>query len=179
MKPISGDRDSTAVRVAVRRLVAILGRAEDVYAGFLLLVICTATAAQVVCRFILQAPLAWSDELSTYAFIWFTLLGAAIGVREGAHLGVDALTRILPERFKFMLTGVVFLLVQIFLVCLIILGIELVIRIGDQRSSALQLLIAWVYLSLPVSAALMLLHTLPQCLRLAQELRVTARRMKG
>ncbi len=51
--------------------------------------------------------------------------------------------------------------VQIFLLCLLKFGVDLLIRIGDQRSSGLQIQIFWVYLALPVSAVLMLVHSVP------------------
>jgi TRAP-type C4-dicarboxylate transport system permease small subunit len=34
--------------------------------------------------------LAWANELSTYMFVWVAKFGAALGVRTGIHVGVDA-----------------------------------------------------------------------------------------
>jgi C4-dicarboxylate transporter DctQ subunit len=146
---------------------------EDTAVGALIVLICTVTAAQVFFRFILKAPLSWADELGTFSFVWFALLGSAIAVRENAHLGVDALTRTLPPRCRGALAMVSLCLIQLFLLCLVKYGIDLMIRIGDQRSSGLQIQIFWVYLSLPVSAALMLVHTLPDLRRLVTALRVS------
>jgi TRAP-type C4-dicarboxylate transport system permease small subunit len=58
------------------------------------------------------------------------------------------------------------LLIQLFLVSLLAYGIQLMLRIGDQRSSGMQIQIFWVYLALPVSAGLMLLHSFPEVARL-------------
>ncbi len=143
-----------------------LRAAENALVVVLLAVICSVTAAQVVFRFILKAPLAWSDELATFSFVWFALVGAAIGVRERAHIGVDALARALPPRAQHALALGTLILIQLFIVCLIAYGMQLMIRIGDQRSSGMQVHIFWVYLALPVSGGLMLLHSLPQMTRL-------------
>jgi TRAP-type transport system small permease protein len=147
-----------------------LRKLENASVGVLMVVICLVTAAQVFFRFVLKTPLSWSDELGTFSFVWFALLGAAIGVRERAHIGVDALTRSLPPRARIVLALGSLILIQLFLVCLVAFGIQLMLRIGDQRSSGLQVHIFWVYLSLPVSAGLMLFHTLPEVRRLRSEL---------
>jgi len=147
------------VPLAIVRMVRAL---ENGAVTVLLAVVCLVTALQVVCRFILKMPLAWSDELGTFSFVWFALLGAAVAVREKAHIGVDAVTRLLPARHQSLIALGTLFLVQLFLVCLAKFGIDLLLRIGDQRSSGLQIEIFWLYLSLPVSAALMFLHTLPE-----------------
>jgi TRAP-type C4-dicarboxylate transport system permease small subunit len=161
----------------MRTLLALargLRLVEDAAVGTLLVLVCAVTAAQVVFRFILQSPLSWSDELGTFSFVWFALLGAAIAVRENAHIGVDALTRTLPPRCRAGCAVGSLLLIQLFLLCLVKYGLDLMTRIGDQRSSGLQIQIFWVYLSLPVSAALMLVHTLPTMGKLASALRGSA-----
>jgi TRAP-type transport system small permease protein len=144
---------------------------ENAVVGALLILVCSVTATQVVFRFVLKAPLAWSDELATFSFVWFALLGAALAVRENAHIGVDALVRLLPKQYRGLIAIGSLLLIQAFLGCLIKFGMDLMQRIGDQRSAGLQVKIFWVYLSLPVSAALMLLHTLPELRRLVSDLR--------
>ncbi|MBI4573015.1 MAG: TRAP transporter small permease [candidate division NC10 bacterium] len=160
------------------RLVAGLARAlrtlENSAVAVLLGLVCAVTATQVVFRFVLKAPLAWSDELGTFSFVWFALLGGAIGVREGAHIGVDALVRVIPTRHRIRISLGSLVLVQVFLACLIKLGLDLLLRIGDQRSSGLQIQIFWVYLALPLSATLMLLHTLPAMQNLCREARAEA-----
>jgi TRAP-type transport system small permease protein len=153
----------------LRAASAVIRRVENGAAVVLLAVICSVTAAQVVFRFILKAPLAWSDELATFSFVWFALLGAAIGVRERAHIGVDVLVRSLPPRVQRTLGFGGLAMIQLFLVCLLVYGIQLMLRIGDQRSSGMQIHIFWVYLALPVSGGLMLLHTLPHMARLVSD----------
>lgn len=50
----------------------------------------------VVLRYGFNSGIDVSDELSRYAFIWLTYLGAMLAMREGGHLGVDTLIRHLP-----------------------------------------------------------------------------------
>ena len=130
----------------------------------------------MVFRFILKMPLAWSDELATFSFVWFALLGSAVAMREKAHIGVDAFVRVLPALYRTVIAVGGLFLVQFFLGCLIKFGIDLLRRIGDQRSAGLQIEMFWVYLSLPVSATLMLVHTLPEMGRLLSDFRANSTR---
>lgn len=50
----------------------------------------------VVLRYGFNSGIDISDELSRYAFIWLTYLGAMVTMREGGHLGVDTLVKHLP-----------------------------------------------------------------------------------
>jgi len=50
----------------------------------------------VVMRYAFNSGIVISEEMSRYAFIWLTYLGAMIAMREKGHLGVDTLVRKLP-----------------------------------------------------------------------------------
>jgi TRAP-type transport system small permease protein len=50
----------------------------------------------VVMRYVFNSGILISEEMSRYAFIWLTYLGAMIAMREGGHLGVDTLVKKLP-----------------------------------------------------------------------------------
>jgi TRAP-type C4-dicarboxylate transport system permease small subunit len=44
---------------------------------------------QVFTRFILNNPSSWTEELAIFLLIWVALLGAAVALNRGAHLGID------------------------------------------------------------------------------------------
>ncbi len=50
----------------------------------------------VVMRYAFNSGILMSEEMSRYAFIWLTYIGAMIAMREGGHLGVDTLIKKLP-----------------------------------------------------------------------------------
>ncbi len=54
----------------------------------------------VVMRYGFNSGITISDEMSRYAFIWLTFIGAMIAMREKGHLGVDTLIKILPMNGK-------------------------------------------------------------------------------
>jgi TRAP-type transport system small permease protein len=50
----------------------------------------------VIMRYAFNSGILISEEMSRYAFIWLTYLGAMVAMREGGHLGVDTLIKHLP-----------------------------------------------------------------------------------
>jgi TRAP-type C4-dicarboxylate transport system permease small subunit len=50
----------------------------------------------VVLRYGFNSGIAISEELSRWLFVWMVFLGAIIGMKERAHLGVDSLLKVLP-----------------------------------------------------------------------------------
>jgi TRAP-type transport system small permease protein len=52
--------------------------------------------ANVVMRYGFNSGLTLSEELSRWLFVWMTFMGAVVALREGGHLGTDALVSRLP-----------------------------------------------------------------------------------
>ena len=44
----------------------------------------------------IKLNVSWAQELCIYMFVWMAKFGAAYGVRNGTHVGVDVLVRALP-----------------------------------------------------------------------------------
>jgi len=135
---------------------------ENGAVSLLLCCICVLVGLQVLFRFVLRLPLSWSEEVSTYSFVWLALLGSAVGVRERAHIGVDAFIRLVPPPLRRLIHIGTVILLHLFLLALLYQGVVLLYRIGDQRSGALGIPMFWVYLALPINAGLMLIHTIPE-----------------
>lgn len=58
------------------------------------------TAYSVLLRYVFNAPVTWSDELSGYLVVAMVMLGAAESLRRGDHINVDLLTSRLNERAR-------------------------------------------------------------------------------
>lgn len=87
-----------------------LGRLEEALLALLLGGMVTLAFLNVLTRYFLRYPLAFTEELTVNVFVWTTLLGIAIGLREGAegaHIRFVALTEILsiPWRRRFVAFG--------------------------------------------------------------------------
>lgn len=55
---------------------------------------------QVFARYVLNDTPSWSEPLSLQLMSWFILLGAAVGVRESVHLGLDFVRHGMPKSIQ-------------------------------------------------------------------------------
>jgi C4-dicarboxylate transporter DctQ subunit len=60
----------------------------------------TLSFIQVILRYFFNAGFAWVPEIVVFAFICMTLFGASTGIRNGVHIGVDVIVKLLPLRFQ-------------------------------------------------------------------------------
>ncbi len=58
------------------------------------------TFVNVILRYLFNSSLIWGLEVVLILFAWLVLFGVSYGVRVTAHLGVDALTNILPPALR-------------------------------------------------------------------------------
>lgn len=116
---------------------------------------------QVVTRFILQAPSAFTDELARFLLIWIGLLGGTYAVGKQLHLAIDLLPQKLKGRASSVLTIIIKSIVLLFaLSVLVIGGIRLVyiVLTLEQASAALQIPLGYVYMVLPLSGVLIVYY---------------------
>ncbi len=66
-------------------------RALEAVMVLCLAAMCVMVFGNVVLRHVFDSGINASEELSRFAFIWLTFLGAIVVAREGGHLGVDML----------------------------------------------------------------------------------------
>ncbi len=123
--------------------------------GLLWIAVC-AGFYQVLARFVLQSPSAWSEALTRAAIIWAVMLGVALAFRYGAMLGVDLLHNLLSPHKARVLEHIVLAIVVGFLVFLTWIGVEMTWRVRFQTIPGLQITVAWVYMSIPIGAFLSL-----------------------
>lgn len=67
----------------------------------LVMVLCIGTMlvmvfGNVVLRIFFNTGIDLSEEIPRFAFVWMTFLGAIVGMRKRAHLGVDIVVKLLP-----------------------------------------------------------------------------------
>ena len=63
-------------------------------AGFLALIV--TVALQVLTRNVLHVPMLWTGDVARLLFPWLVFVGAAIGLRRGAHYAIDLLPKDSP-----------------------------------------------------------------------------------
>jgi TRAP-type C4-dicarboxylate transport system permease small subunit len=115
---------------------------------------------QVLNRFLLGIPVAWTEEAARYFFVWLSLLGAVRGVRDNAHLQVDLMVRMLPPGFQKVLNILAGLTVAVLLWAVIESALILLPMTWTRRIATIDMPIFYLYVSIPLSGALMFLFTI-------------------
>jgi TRAP-type C4-dicarboxylate transport system permease small subunit len=109
---------------------------------------------------VLAGSLHWTDELARFTTIWLVMLGSVVAFDRGAHMAVDLLPAALPGAAGRALRAGVHVLSAGFLLVLAWQGLALALRTMGQVSPALGLPMGYVYLAVPVGAALMAVQAL-------------------
>lgn len=112
---------------------------------------------QVIARFILHDSLSWSEEIARYLLVWTTFIGASLGVKQGAHIGVEAFTLLLPKKARKVVNYIAVVLCVIFCVAVLIESSTILQKqiATNQISPAVQMPMWIPYLALPVGTVLM------------------------
>jgi TRAP-type C4-dicarboxylate transport system permease small subunit len=109
---------------------------------------------QVISRYVLMNPSAFTDELSRYMLIWLGMLGAAYVAGQDKHLAIDLLPQKLTGKPKQNLLIVINVVIIVFAVAVMVLGglnLVYITFILDQKSATLQVPLAFVYTIIPLS----------------------------
>ena len=109
----------------MRRLIDSLARAVGVFLALLLAALVAIATAETAAWTLFEVSWAAASEIEGILLVWFGLLGAAWGIHQRIHLGVEVLTRRLPERMQAVLARVAAALVAVFGALLAGYGFEL------------------------------------------------------
>jgi len=147
----------------LRILKKWLDKSLDFITAFTMGVLVLDVTWQVITRFILKDPSSWTEELATYLMIWVGLLGAAVALNRGAHLGIDYFVEKLDEKKRLFTEAFVFLSVSIFaLSVLFVGGIQLVSETFQfgQTAPATGIKLGYVYIAVPISGFFIALYSI-------------------
>jgi C4-dicarboxylate transporter DctQ subunit len=78
-------------------LLRVLNKAEESIIALLLVAMTLLVFIEVVMRFGFGSGFLWAQELTLHISAWFVLFGVSYGLKVGAHIGVDAFIKTLPE----------------------------------------------------------------------------------
>jgi TRAP-type C4-dicarboxylate transport system permease small subunit len=114
----------------------------------------------VLFRYVLNRPLAWTEELASLCFAWLTFVGAYVGFRTRSHIRIDTVTIFLPPAVRRMILNLVDLCVLALLAVFIWQGFSLTMITWSLEFPAMEISRGYLYVSLPVGACLMVLAIL-------------------
>lgn len=113
---------------------------------------------QVFNRFVLKAPLAWSEDLAMLLFQWVVFLGAALGVKRLRHFGIELVVRKFPARMRHWVELATPAVMAIVALVMIVQGWILVGFNRNRTFPTMDLTYTWAFLPIPLAGVLILVY---------------------
>ncbi|HWK46274.1 MAG TPA: TRAP transporter large permease subunit [Stellaceae bacterium] len=144
-----------AIETAVRTVASIL----LVFEVLLLFV-------GVICRYVFNQPLVWSDELASVVFLWLAMFGATLAFQRGQHMRMTWIRGTLNGRAHLIIEALAVLAPLLFLALIIRHSYVFAVDEGVVTMPALNLPNSWRAFALPVGFGMMFVLGLLRVLRM-------------
>jgi TRAP-type C4-dicarboxylate transport system permease small subunit len=151
--------------VQVQFALFTLGRwfenALIVICGILLCVMASSVFFEVLIRYVIQAPTAWTEEVAQFILVWYGLLAAAVGARKGIHFAIRWGVIGFSERTRWMVRQGVNVGIIVFLAVLLKQGINYLDIVANQTSTGSEINMRIPWAGVPVGiGAIMTMYVL-------------------
>lgn len=142
---------------AAARLWRVVDLGLETVAAVLMLGAAAIACLQVFYRYVLNASLAWPEEVALWAFGWAVFIGMAVALGRGGHIAIDLASRLLPASWRPAHRFLVTTMIAAASVMLIVHGIDFLSR-AMQVSPAMQWPLKYLFLAVPVGGFLNLCY---------------------
>ncbi|GGG64955.1 membrane protein [Salipiger pallidus] len=150
---------------ALERIADWLGWLASAAARILLIGVAASLILQVTLRYVFNTSLPWPEEAARYLMIWTVMLAGSVLVKDEQLVRVDFFDGFWPKRMLSIRNALFRLLLVGLLAVLVWKGWENAMFGLRRTAVTLQISFFWIYLSVPVGAALMMFHMLVLALR--------------
>jgi TRAP-type C4-dicarboxylate transport system permease small subunit len=116
-------------------------------------------AIQVFGRYVLNDTPVWAESTALVLILYVTLLGAAVGVRDAGHIGMESLLVLVPDRVRNRLEILIYALVGIFGAIMAWNGVILAASVAPYKIPTLGISEAFNQAPLVVSGVLIVLFS--------------------
>lgn len=146
----------------LRKTLTWLNDIETLVCEWLLALFVVLLFAQILARQLFGYSIAWSEELSTYMFVWFAYLGAVVAAKMSAHNRVTVHMQFLPKWMAKTLMTVADLFWVAFNLYFVWLSYDFVFNRMNLfwKSQTLGVPMKYIYMILPIAFALMSVRVL-------------------
>ena len=166
-QPVS-DRAAPAPGGLLTRINAPLARAGMVLSVAGLLVIVAVVFYQVFGRYVLNSSPTWTENFALVLVLYVTLIGAAVGVRDAGHIGMESLLVLVPDTLRNRIELLIHALVIVFGAAMIYNGLLLGQSVLRYKIPNLALPEAVRYAPLVISGVLVILFSIEHIVALLQ-----------
>ncbi len=160
-----GARSGSRAARGAASLERVIGSGLELVAAFLVVAEVVILFAGICARYVLRAPLVWSDELASILFVWLAMLGAAVVVRRGEHMRMTAVVGYLGPRGRAFADSVAIAASLLFVMLVLYPAYDYASSESDIVTAALEISTAWRVAALPAGFALMVMLSLLRLVR--------------
>jgi TRAP-type C4-dicarboxylate transport system permease small subunit len=150
------------------RFTAPLARGCMYFAVAGLVGIVAVVAIQVFGRYVLNDTPVWAESTALVLVLYVTLLGAAVGVRDAGHIGMESLLVLVPERIRNRMELVIHALVAAFGAVMSWNGAILAASVAPYKIPTLGISEAFNQAPLVISGSLIFLFSIEHIIALAR-----------
>lgn len=154
------------IAMSLRSFNKYFAIALDWAIGLIMMAIVVILFIGVIMRYVFNAPLFWSEELTVLGLIWMTFLAGAILVRDDKNVSITILTDICPPRVAKLFRIIAEVLVLFILGVMIWQSWQLTSRLSFSTTPALRICESWYGYALAVGFILMLYYQVQKLYRL-------------
>ncbi len=144
--------------LVIKKISDALDAVSKVIASAMAISLVVITTYGVIARYVFQNPLAWQNEVSVLLFGWMIFIGVSIGFKSKEHIMLEFLLHSLPVKAAKFLNILIYLICIAFFSIVIYAGVEIAKNTWAQMYYTIDLSTAWLYLSFPVNAVVMIIH---------------------
>ena len=148
------------------RLNAMLARYGMYLSVAGLFFIVAIVAYQVFGRYVMNDSPTWAENLALVLILYVTLIGAAVGVRDAGHIGMESLLVLVPEGLRNKIEMLIHVLVAIFGASMAYNGWILGASVASYKLANINLSEAIRYVPLVVSGVLIILFSIEHLIAL-------------
>ncbi|MDR3114737.1 MAG: TRAP transporter small permease subunit [Treponema sp.] len=156
----------------MRNLYRSLCKAEVVICGMGFIFLVAFVFLSAILRFF-RISMSWNIDLAMFLLAWTAFLGADIAWRNGQLVGIDIVTRRLPQVLQKIVALVLYFIILCALVLIIVFGIRLAYTERLRTYQSIPLPYSLVTLSIVVTALSMIFSTLLKIRRSILDFNVT------
>ncbi len=120
----------------------------------------------VVMRYVFNDPPAYVEQVALLLVISVAMFGAAAGVRDAGHIGLDSVVKLLPAKARLSCAVIGDLLIMVFAALLVWGGSTMALSTGHDTIPTLGISEAFRYLPPIIAGALIILFSIEHLLAL-------------
>ncbi|HEV3009975.1 MAG TPA: TRAP transporter small permease [Burkholderiales bacterium] len=148
------------------RFSAGLAKASLIASVAGLFAVVATVSLQVFGRYVLNDTPVWAESLTLVMMLYVSLVGAAVGVRDAGHIGMESLLVLVPERIRLRMEMVIHVLVAVFGAMMVWNGWGLTESVKAYNIPTLGISEGFKYFPLVVSGALISLFSVEHLIAL-------------